>query len=143
MNEGDDQPDLSEALDALEVYLMGEPPSLTRVQVAEQAGVPLEVAQELWRLLGFATQSDEAIAFTPADVQALKYTNDLMELGILSAERQAALVRTWGRSFARLADWQTSLLTTVALESGADPADTLAAMTEDVLPRVDHLQSYV
>ena len=76
-------------------------------------------------------------------MQALKYTNDLMELGILSADRQAALVRTWGRSFARLADWQTNLLTTVALESGADPAETLAQMTEEVLPRVDALQSYV
>jgi adenylate cyclase len=122
---------------------MGEPPSLTRVQVAELAGVELEVAHELWRLLGFPTQTDDAVAFTPADVQALKYTNDLMELGILSADRQAALVRTWGRSFARLADWQTNLLTTVALESSADPVATLGQMTEEVLPRVDHLQSYV
>ena len=143
MSEADDQPDLSEALEVLESFLMGEPPSLTRVEVAEQAGVPLEVAHELWRLLGFATQTDDAVAFTPADVQALKYTNDLMELGILSADRQAALVRTWGRSFARLADWQTNLLTTVALESGADPVETLGQMTEEVLPRVDALQSYV
>ncbi len=143
MSDRDDQPDLSEALQVLESYLMGECPSLTRVQVAEQAGVPSEVAHELWRLLGFPTQTDDAIAFTPADVQALKYTNDLMEMGILSAERQAALVRTWGRSFARLADWQTSLLTAVALESGADPAETLGQMSAEVLPRVDALQTYV
>ncbi len=143
MSDRDEQPDLSEALQVLESYLMGECPSLTRVQVAEQAGVPSEVAHELWRLLGFPTQTDDAIAFTPADVQALKYTNDLMELGILSAERQAALVRTWGRSFARLADWQTSLLTAVALESGADPAETLGQMSAEVLPRVDALQTYV
>ncbi len=146
MNEADDPldlPDLSEALEVLGSFLLGEAPSLTRVQVAEQAGVPLEVAHELWRLLGFPTQTDEAIAFTPADVQALTYTHDLMELGILSADRQAALVRTWGRSFARLADWQTNLLTTVALESGADPVETLAQMTQEVLPRVDALQSYV
>jgi adenylate cyclase len=139
----DDQPDLSGALDALESYLMGEPPSLTRVEVAEQAGVPLEVANELWRLLGFPTQTDDAVAFTPADVQALKYSHDLTELGILSADRQAALVRTWGRSFARLADWQTNLLTSVALESGADPAESLAGLAEEVLPRVDALQRYV
>ncbi len=143
MSDRDDQPDLSKALEVLESYLMGECPSLTRVQVAEQAGVPHEVAYELWRLLGFPAQTDDAIAFTPADVQALKYTNDLMELGILSADRQAALVRTWGRSFARLADWQTSLLTSVALESGADPAQTLEQMSAEVLPRVDALQTYV
>ena len=141
MSEG--QPDLSEALEVLESFLLGEPPSLTRVEVAEQAGVPLEVAHELWRLLGFPTQTDDAIAFTPADVQALRYTNDLMDLGILNADRQAALVRTWGRSFARLADWQTNLLTAVALESGADPVETLGQMTQEVLPRVDALQSYV
>jgi len=138
----DDQPDLADALDVLESYLMGEPPSLNRLQVAERAGVPREVAHELWRLLGFPTQTDDAVAFTPADVQALKYSHDLMELGILSADRQAALVRTWGRSFARLADWQTNLLTSVALDSGEDPAETLAQLTEEVLPRVDALQSY-
>ena len=122
---------------------MGAPPSLTRVEVAERAGVPLEVAHELWRLLGFPTQTDDAVAFTEADVQALEHSHQLMKAGILSADRQAALVRTWGRSFARLADWQTNLLTSVALEGGGDPAEALAQMTEEVLPRVDALQSYV
>ena len=68
--------DLSEALDTVERYLLGEAPSLTRIEVCERAGVPLEVAQELWRLLGFAHQPDDAVAFTPADVQALEYTHE-------------------------------------------------------------------
>ena len=105
--------------------------------------MPVEVATELWRLMGFPTQTDDAVAFTPLDVQALRHTRDLIDLGILGPDRQAALVRTWGRSYARLAEWQTTLLTSRALESGADPADTLAQMTEEVLPRVDALQSYV
>lgn len=138
-----DQPDLSGALEVLEARLMGEAPTLTRLDVAEQAGVPLEVAHELWRLLGFPAASDEAVAFTPADVEALRYSHDLMKLGVLSAERQSALVRTWGRSYARLAEWQTSLLASVAIESGADPAQALADLSEEVLPRVDALQSYV
>jgi adenylate cyclase len=83
------------------------------------------------------------VVFTPADVEALKGSQELVELGILSAERQAALVRTWGRSFARLADWQTSLLATVALESGADIDESMAALASEVVPRVDALQSYV
>jgi adenylate cyclase len=139
----DKPPDLADALEVLESYLLAEPPSLTRREVAERAGVPFEVAQELWRLLGFPTQSDDDVAFTPADVEALRYSRDLMDLGILSAERQSALVRTWGRSFARLADWQTSLLASVALDSDAEPAETLAQLTQEVLPRVDALQSYV
>ena len=141
----DDGPsaDLSGALDDIEASLLGAAPTLTRVQVAEQAGVPLVMAVELWRLLGFAHVEDDQVAFTPADVEALRFSHDLQELGILSPDRQAALVRTWGRSYARLAEWQTSLLTSVALEGGADPAQGLAQLTQDVLPRVEALQSYV
>ena len=100
------------------------------------------MAQELWRLLGFAHQPDDAVAFTQADVRALEYTHDLMKLGILSPDRQAALVRTWGRSFARLAEWQTRLLTDVALES-PDPVKQVADLASEVLPRVEALQDYV
>ena len=70
------------------------------------------------------------------------YTHDLVKLGILSPERQAALVRTWGRSFARLAEWQTRLLTDVALES-ADPVEQVTDLASEVLPRVEALQNYV
>ena len=133
-DESPEAPDLSGALEVIEGYLLGEAPSLTRVQVAEQSGVPLEVAEELWRLLGFAHQDDDAVAFTEADVEALRHTHALVKLGVLSPDRQAALVRTWGRSYARLAEWQTTLLTDMALESGADPSETLAALTGEVLP---------
>ena len=138
-----DDIDLAGALEVVEAYLLGEEPSLTRAQVAEQAGVPLETAMQLWHLMGFAHVEDDAVAFTPADVQALRLSRDLMELGILGPERQSALVRTWGRSYARLAEWQTTLLADVALEKGADAADTLAELTGEVLPRVEELQSYV
>ena len=134
--------DLSAGLDAIEELILGEAPHLTRLEVVEQAGVPLEVARELWRLLGFAEQDDDDVAFTQADVQALQYSHDLMKLGILSPERQAALVRTWGRSFARLAEWQTRLLTEVALESD-DPVEQVTSLTEEVMPRLETLQNYV
>jgi adenylate cyclase len=137
-----DPVDLSAGLDAIEELILGEAPHLTRVQVAEQAGVPLDVARELWRLLGFAEQDDDDIAFTAADVLALRYSHDLMDLGILSPERQAALVRTWGRSFARLAEWQTRLLTEVALE-GDDPVERITSLTGEVMPRLETLQNYV
>ena len=97
----------------------------------------------LWALLGFAHVDDDEVVFTDADVAALVGAQELVELGILSAERQAALVRTWGRSFARLADWQTSLLATVAAETGADPDETVAALAAEVVPRVEALQTYV
>ena len=137
-----DGPDLGNAFEVVEGHLLGEKPSLTRVQVAERAGVPLELAQQLWRLLGFPNQTDDAVAFTPDDVRALELTHDLMELGILGPDSQAALVRTWGRSYARLAEWQTSLLADVAVE-GPDPSRRLTELAESVLPRVESLQTYI
>lgn len=135
--------DLGDSFDAIETFLLGGPPTLTRVEVAERADVPLEMAQELWRLLGFAHVTDDVVAFAESDVQALRLTSELMRLGVIGPDSQSALVRTWGRSYARLAEWQTTLLTDMALESGAEPSETLAKLTGEVLPRVDALQSYV
>lgn len=112
------------------------------MEVAHRAGVPLELAKELWRLLGFAHQTDDAVAFTDSDVRALELTADLVRMGILGEDSQAALVRTWGRSYARLAEWQTSLLAGLAVE-GPDPDVRMAEIAAGVLPRVEALQSYV
>lgn len=131
------------ALGALEEQLLGEAPTLTRLEVAEQAGVPLEVAQHLWHLLGFAHAEDDDRAFTQADVVALRFTQDLIDLGILDAERQDGLVRTLGRSFARLAEWQVGLLADTAAESGVDPTEALLGLADSVLPRVENLQSFI
>jgi adenylate cyclase len=137
-----DDPGLTGAQETVEELLLGATPHLTRGQVADRAGVPLEVAEQLWRLLGFARAADDDVAFTDADVAALRLTHDLMELGILSPGSQAALVRTWGRSYARLAEWQTTLLADVATE-GDDPARRLTELAGSVLPRVESLQSYI
>jgi adenylate cyclase len=131
------------ALDDVKGYLLGEEPTLTRLEVAERSGVPIEVAEELWRLLGFPRHTDDDRAFTPADVDALQLTHDLMEMGILSPERMSALTRTWGRSFARLAEWQVGLLAAVTAEADDEPAESLTRLAHEVLPRVDELQSWV
>ena len=126
----------------MEAFLLGEEPSLTRVQVAERAGVPLDLAVTLWHQLGFPHRGDDDVAFAESDVEALRLTSDLVELGILPPESQAALVRTWGRSYARLAEWQTTLLAGVA-GRGGDLESALTELATDVLPRVEALQTYV
>jgi adenylate cyclase len=126
----------------VEAFLLGGAPTLTRVEVAERAGVPLELAKELWRLLGFAHHPDDTVAFTESDVRALELTSDLVRMGILGDDSQAALVRTWGRSYARLAEWQTSLLADFAVE-GPHPDVRMAELAAGVLPRVESLQAYV
>ncbi|WP_236665524.1 adenylate/guanylate cyclase domain-containing protein [Nocardioides baculatus] len=138
----DEPDDAGEIARAMEAYLLGEEPTLTRVQVAERAGVPLELAVQLWHQLGFPHRGDDDVAFAESDVEALRLTSDLVRLGILPPESQAALVRTWGRSYARLAEWQTTLLAGVAVEGG-DPSSALTELASDVLPRVEALQTYV
>lgn len=133
---------LAGLLEVVEHHLLGEEPSLNRLEVAERAGVPVEMAVQLWRLLGFPTTSDDEVAFTPADVDALRASHDLMRLGILSEDSQAALVRTWGRSFARLAEWETTLLANVA-GADDDPEQRLGDLAVEVLPRVEALQTYI
>jgi adenylate cyclase len=130
-------------LDALEERLLGERPSLTQAEVADQAGVSLDVARDLWHLLGFAHAEPEDRAFTQGDVKALRFTQDLINLGVIDAERQDGLVRTLGRSFARLAEWQVGLLADAAREIGIDPTDGLLDLADEVLPRVEDLQSFV
>ena len=139
---GEAGPDAARALGA---FLLGEEPRLTRVDVAERAGVPLDLAVTLWHQLGFPHRADDDVAFAESDVEALRLSAELVRIGILSPESQAALVRTWGRSYARLAEWQTTLLAGLAAEDG-DRATGLTGLTElanDVLPRVEALQSYV
>ena len=135
--------ELIEAIGVIEGFLLEQTPTLSREEVAAQAGVPLEVAMELWRHLGFPHAEPGQPAFTDADVEALRRTAALMQLGILSPDRQSALVRTWGRSFARLADWQTSLLADVARERGGDDVEELLTLAAQVLPLVEDLQTYI
>lgn len=138
-----DQPDDNpfESLD-IERALLGSKRAYTRAQVAEKVGVPLDLAEELWQGLGFPRTRDDDVAFTEADVTALKQTMALVELGILEPDSQAALVRTWGRSFARLAEWQTTLLAGLAFDSD-DPDAALDTVLGTVLPQVGELQDYV
>ena len=53
------------------------------------------------------------------------------------------MVRTLGRSFARLAEWQVSLLAETALETGIDPTDGILDLADEVVPRVEELQNFI
>lgn len=129
-------------IEEVERALLGSKRSFTRKEVAEKAGVPLEVAQELWQQLGFPRTADDDVAFTKEDLKALQRTSDLISLGILTPDSQSAMVRTWGRSFARLAEWQVNLLAEIAI-AGEHPQERLSELMDTVLPRVEKLQSYV
>lgn len=140
-----DTPDLAlpdGALELLESFLLGGPPELTREEVSERADVPLPFAQQLWRLLGFAEVGEDDAAFAESDVRALELARRLIDLGILNPARRDGLVRTWGRAFARLAEWQVALLTDIAAER-EDAAGTLFEFSDEVVPMLEELQGYI
>lgn len=126
----------------LESLLLGQEPSLTRSEVVAQSGADDATAVTLWRLLGFPKVADDAVAFTPMDVEALRQSNELMKLGVVSIDSQAALVRTLARSFARLAEWQSRLLAEVRAQHEPTDAEHLA-LVRAVLPKIEAFQDYV
>lgn len=129
----------------LEHAILGRARTLNRLEVAERADVPLERAVSLWKALGFpATDSDDAVLFTEADIDALKMVSWLVDSGFIDPEVELTLVRSMGRSFARLAEWEIDELASAAL-SGSMLTDQkrLEEMITSLLPVVEDVQNYV
>ena len=129
-------------IDLLEAYLLGEEPSLTGRELADQVGIPFEDAQSRWRSLGFTAVGGDVKAFTQADLEALRLTQRLLEIGLIDPEDESAMVRTMGRSFARLAEWQMGLLAKV-VDPDAMSIEELTEVLDEVTPAMESLQNYV
>ena len=134
--------DPEKLIDLLETYLLGEGPSLTGQQLAEEVGIPFEAARDRWRSLGFTAVGADVPAFTRADLEALQLTQRLIDLGFVDSDDESALVRTLGRSFARLAEWETGLIARMIDVENMTVEDVHTLMDE-VVPAVETLQSYV
>jgi adenylate cyclase len=134
--------DHRELIDLLEVYLLGEEPSITGQQLADEVGITFEEARTRWRSLGFTAVGADVPAFTRADLEALRLTERLLAIGLISPEDESALVRTLGRSFARLAEWQMGLLAR-AIDVDEMSLEELRAVMDEVTPAVESLQNYV
>src|SRR5690348_7487057 len=138
----DDQLDSGPAdvVNAIQGLLLGGDPMMNEFDVAAEAGIDPSVARELWRLLGFPRVADPTVAFTASYVEAVRVVLELVQLGVVSPESQAALVRTLARSSARLAEWQTRLLA----EAGEGISDLeFVTLIGEVLPRIERLQTYI
>ncbi len=139
MPEGRDHRQL---VDLLEVFLLGEEPSLTGQQLADEVGISFEEARSRWRSLGFTAVGRDVPAFTHADLEALRLTGRLLDIGLVSPDDEAAMVRTMGRSFARLAEWQMGLLAKV-VDPDEMSLEELSEVMNEVTPAMEALQSYV
>jgi adenylate cyclase len=129
-------------VELLEQHLLGSLPTMTGPEIAAEVGIGIELARQRWRSLGFTAVDDDEVAFTEADLEAMRLTQRLHDLGMINADDEAALIRTLGRSFARLAEWQIGLLGR-AVDPTELGADDLAAVIAEITPVIEQVQNYI
>jgi adenylate cyclase len=140
--------EVQDAREAMERLLLDGPRKYTRLQIAEQAGMPPERTLRLWRALGFPDAADDDPAFTDADVHALEVLSALIDSGFVGPENEASIARAMGQSLSRLADWQTDMLADALARNARDDArsvsaDDAVAAARELLPRLRQVQDYV
>lgn len=130
-------------IEALERYLLGGPRTLNRLEVAERVGVSPDRTEALWRALGFTRAADDDVVFGYADVRAAQIAMELTAFGFIDEERETAIARTLGRTFNRLAEWQTRMLAELLADAGSSDPETVVALAEQVVPKLEEVQSYL
>ena len=105
------QIDLSrEAIRNLEIELLGAERTLRRRDVAAGAGVSLLSARKLWRAMGFPNISDEDVAFTEKDKDALITIIELVRSDKVSENAAISITRAIGQMTDRMVVWQIEAL---------------------------------
>ncbi len=84
-------------------------PTMRRLDVAANTGIPPEVTRRFWQALGFPGAPDEATRFTDADQEAIKQTVRILASGRIDEPMALAMTRAIARSVDRLASWLGSL----------------------------------
>ncbi|MEO3876127.1 adenylate cyclase regulatory domain-containing protein [Nonomuraea sp. B12E4] len=129
----------------IERQLVGLPPRFTKEQVAAKAGVPLELAERIWRALGFAQRAGDAVAFTDADVDALRRVHGMLGGGLLDEQTVIRMARALGQTTARLAQWQAEIMIGTVLPQ--EPSDGDLARVLDtargLMPDFEHVLIHV
>ncbi|MBO2452034.1 adenylate/guanylate cyclase domain-containing protein [Actinomadura barringtoniae] len=97
----------------IEELLLGGELRYTRVDAVRLSGVTREFSGRLWRAFGYPTMPDEAVAYTEGDVAALCRIRRLMDDGVLDEDGVIRLVRAFGQTMTRLAEWQVNLLSSM------------------------------
>jgi adenylate cyclase len=80
----------------------------TAQEVAEQTGVPVELARRVWRAFGFPDAGDEDRTFTDRDMEALRLFTALAAMGLVETDSVLQIARVIGSSMARIAEAETA-----------------------------------
>ncbi|TQN30361.1 adenylate cyclase [Haloactinospora alba] len=131
----------------IESALVGGEARYTREEAVRLSGAPPEFAARIWRALGFAARGEDTVAYTDSDVEALRTTSQLLADGLVDEEAAVRLARSMGQTMARLAEWQTSILTTLSHDPKQNPAEEhlgpLVGLAKQLLPDVENLLLHI
>lgn len=131
----------------IEETLLGGPTTYDRTQVAERAGMPVDLAVRIWQALGFPTPPEDAVAFTEEDSEALRDIQELLGSEFVDEDMVLDLARAVGQTMGRLASWlgdvwlrQLADHLLAPGERGTDETVAAALLaTRDLRPRFEHL----
>jgi adenylate cyclase len=127
----------------LQLRLLGGPRRWRRRDVAKTVGVSLLSARKLWRALGFANVTDEDVAFTDADAEALGRVVGLVRDGLIDEPTAIAFARALGQTTDRLVSWQTeALLEHLAATAGSQDPDLAVGHVDDLAAELEKLLVY-
>lgn len=135
--------DPAASADQLAAVLLGGPARYTRREAAERAGIPLELASQLWRALGFASVADDEPAFTDNDVTALGNAALLVASGLVDPAALRTVTRMVGHSMSRLAEWQARLLLELPARRPEIDGEQLAEFVARADPVLEQVQMHV
>jgi adenylate cyclase len=121
--------------------LLGGERKFTRIEVSERAGISIERAERMWHALGFATVPDDEVAFTDADVEALRLVVALEDDGFIDPAIESSLARKLGQTQSRLASWQSAMFLEF-LGHAKLPVDEAIEVADLLLPAMERLQTY-
>jgi len=125
----------------LDRLLLGGRRRYTRAQVAQLSGMPPDRFRGLWHALGFPEAAEDDVMFTDDDVVALHTLSALVDAGFVAPGSEASFARALAQPLARLADWQTTLLTSALTSQCAGPPQQPDTTHGDVPPAADALLS--
>ncbi|HET7406833.1 MAG TPA: adenylate/guanylate cyclase domain-containing protein [Mycobacteriales bacterium] len=128
----------------LEELVLGGPRLYTRAEVAARSDVPVELADRMWRALGFADVADDDRSFTDNDVQALREAVALVEAGVVDQVTLLAMTRAMGQTLSRLAEWQVESVAELILRQGIEVSERdLFETARFLLPVLERLTRHV
>jgi adenylate cyclase len=120
----------------------------TEAEVAVATGVPVELARQFWRALGFPDPKPEDRTFTDMDIEAIRSLESMMELGVGDVDTFLQLARVVGSSMARIAEAEVSpsmlgLLAAPGSSDGVAAAHRFARIADQILPATGRLLEFV